>query len=384
MSVFISDTIREERLPFGLGNVQPTSWRGHFKHLSALYADGLRASGYDILSLVRPEIYQSEIARRICGVAAGDWHLAVKPIQDLRPFHGIPNVFVCDWLGVEFSNQEAAFSPFNDHAALLGQADAVICCTSAMTGILQRAGVVAITLPPYIMMPAPKQDAKNDRRAALGGTTRFVTIAEFDRLRWRLELMIEGFAIARARGAPIVLTVFVQGPKVLSPGDVAAEVARQLGRDGIDGSIHFVSVSTLQDQRWTEFAYGAEYFLMCSPTDGLPIALIEAMQAGIVPVATTSIGTTSVLVCGAAIVIETRPVSIDPAGGPLTESLYRTSYLPSAAAIGDAILAAVALDVSERASMADIGRDAMRACFGLEAFRLGIAHLEYDLRHKRS
>ena len=88
--VFVSDAVDAERLAFGAG--RPPAG-GAWKTLSSLYQASLAAYGHTVQPLIRPEIYQSEAARHMIGVAAGDWHLAVKPTEHLRPFHGMANVF---------------------------------------------------------------------------------------------------------------------------------------------------------------------------------------------------------------------------------------------------------------------------------------------------
>src|SRR4051794_29621997 len=92
--VFVSDAIGPERQIFDPpGSNHPTGW----KALSAHYQASLIACGWQVAPVIRPEVYQTGWAAKAIGAEEGDWHLAVKPIEHLRPFHLMPNVFVCDW-----------------------------------------------------------------------------------------------------------------------------------------------------------------------------------------------------------------------------------------------------------------------------------------------
>ena len=169
--VFISDALDAERLPFAADR-QPV--RGAWKMMSVLYQASLTACGHAVQPVIRPEIYQTAAARRLVGAVEGDWHLAVKPIEQLRPFHGIANVFVCNWPFAELSCGSQGVSPFFDHVRLLGSANAVICCTECTTQTLRRAGIVsATTLPAVCSAAGISWAARPIRAAAVGHNGRF-------------------------------------------------------------------------------------------------------------------------------------------------------------------------------------------------------------------
>jgi hypothetical protein len=148
-TVFVSDAVLDERLAFGDGQTPASPTRARWKSLSRLYSESLVACGYAVENILRPEIYQTDIARQIRGVSEGDWHLAIKPIEHIRPFHGIPNVFVCDGDFSELSSQRQDGSPFTDQVGLLAKADVVACCKPSAAQSLRNTGIArVVNLPP--------------------------------------------------------------------------------------------------------------------------------------------------------------------------------------------------------------------------------------------
>ena len=145
--VFLSHALDRERLLFGPR--QPAAGSaGAWDTLAASYAAGLTACGWRVQPVVRPEIYSTDAARTVLGVEPGDWHLAVKPVEHLRPFHGIPNVFVCDEPPPEPAQPSPGGSPFAG-LRLLRLAAAVLCPTAAAAEGVREAGIDrVVTIPP--------------------------------------------------------------------------------------------------------------------------------------------------------------------------------------------------------------------------------------------
>ena len=264
-TVFVSDATLQERLVIGPVRSEahaPWGW----KALSALYHASLAACGYRIAPIVRPEIYQTEIARSVLGVEPGDWHLAVKPIEHLRPFHGIPNVFVCDWPFPELSAAPLGGSPFFDQVRLLRMAHAVLCCTELTTYTLRRAGVArAITLPPSIPAPVAESAAPSPP----GLRRRFLNVVEAGHLSRQLGPMIEGFAEAARQQDGLSLVICVLGAEAPLLADLRQRVAGEpvsiLGEGG-DGASGLYAA--------------ADFFLCADAAPGLCLPLARAMQAG--------------------------------------------------------------------------------------------------------
>ncbi len=364
-TVFVSDAIQRERLvfeppqsPAGQG---PRGWHA----LSARYQASLAACHYRIAPVVRPEIYQTDRAREVRGVAAGDWHLAVKPIEDLRPFHGIPNFFVCDWPFPELSAEPLGGFPFFDQVRLLTMAEAVLCCTDFTANTLLAAGVKrAITLPPYIAPPPGRAAPSRSRDRC-----RFLCVIDSDHLPRQLGPTIEGFAQAATMHRGLHLVVCLQGGGDQAVAGLRQRVAQMTGTPAPDEIISIVDADAL-DELWAT----ADFFLCADAAPGLHLPLAEAMLAGIPLVTTMNAGTASFLPPEAAVAVATR---CEFSGGdePIGRWLALTSNPPTAEAVRDAIRAAAALDEAARRRMAAVGQEIAENRFGLAAFKAGVARL---------
>jgi glycosyltransferase involved in cell wall biosynthesis len=367
--VFVSDTILQERLAIrpARSNQGQAPWG--WKALSALYQASLAACGYQITPIVRPEIYQTDIARRVLGVEPGDWHLAVKPIEHLRPFHGIPNVFVCDWPFPEFSTAPLGDSPFFDQARLLRMADAVVCCTDFTTETLRRAGIEqAITLPPY--SPSPPAEGAVPFRT--GTRRRFLSVVDIGHLSRQLGPTIAGFAEAARQQDGLSLVICVQGADTLVLADLRQRVAQAITAAEADETISILGGGV--DGAAGLYA-AADFFLCADAAPGLPLPLVRAMQAGLPIVTTMTAGMASVLPPEAAVPIATGTGSLEREGEPIARFLSLTTRPPTAATLCDAVLAAAALGDDSRFRMAAIGMETAERRFGLAAFQSSMGQL---------
>ena len=371
--VFISDAILQERLVIGPARPDQGHAPWGWKALSALYQASLVTCGYRIAPIVRPEIYQTDIARRVLGVEAGDWHLAVKPMEHLRPFHGVPNVFVCDWPFPELSGTPLGDSPFFDQVRLLRMADAVACCTDFTTDTLRRAGVErAITLPPHI--PPPEGVDPSRRHSSREGTgCRFLSIVDADHLSRQLGSTIEGFAAAATQQDDLRLVICVQGADAQLLANLrqrvaevvttteAGETISVLGGTGADGG--------------AELRASVDFFLCTDAAAGLRLPMVEAMLAGLPLVTTINAGTASFLPQEAAVPIRTERWTLDRNDEPIARFRPLTCHPSTAAAVRDAVLAAAALDDDTRSRMAAIARASAEHHFGFAAFKEALGQL---------
>ena len=365
--VFVSDAILQERLTIGPAQSDQGQTFWGWKALSALYQESLVACGYRITPIVRPEIYQTDIARRVLGVEPGDWHLAVKPIEHLRPFHGIPNVFVCDWSFPELSGASLGDSPFFDQARLLRMADVVLCCTDFTTDTLRRAGVErAITLPPHI---PPPEDAAPSRP---GAGCRFLSIVDVGHLSRQLGPMIAGFAEAARRQDGLRLVICVQGADAQILASLRQRVAEIMDTAEADETISILGAGV---EGPAGLYAAADFFLCADAAPGLCLPLVRAMQAGLPIVTTMTAGIACLLPPEAAVPITTEPRTLDREDEPIARFLSLTTYPPTAATLADAILTAVALDDGTRFRMAAISQEIPERRFGLAAFQSGLSQL---------
>ncbi len=364
-TVFLSDAIHQERLIFAPGP-RPDGTRG-WKALSARYQASLELCHYRVQRVVRPEIYQTDWARQALGVASGDWHLAVKPIEHLRPFHGLPNVFVCDWPFPELSASPLDGSPFFDQVRMLKLADAVVCCTGYTAGVLRSFGIErVVTLPPWVAAgparpprpPPPPEDCCN-----------FLCIVDVDHLPSQLGLAIEGFTQAGAQRAGLGLVIHVLGGDEQS----ASELRQQAGQQAAPGrSIRVVAGDA---SGLAEALAAADFVLSANASAGLQLPLVEAMLAGI-PLVTPMAGCAASFVpAAAAVPIATQRDPRGASGEPIGRLMALTGFAATAEAIRDAVLAAAALDAPVRRQMADAGRQAAEQRFGAAAFQAGLARL---------
>nr|WP_321986242.1 hypothetical protein [uncultured Lichenicoccus sp.] len=367
-TVFVSDAILEERLVVGHAPTDRVTGLHGWKALSALYQGSLVACGYRTAPIVRPEIYQTGIARRMLGVEPGDWHLAVKPIEHLRPFHGVPNVFVCNWPFAALSSDPLGGSPFFDQVRLLRLADAVLCCTDFTRDTLRAAGVErAVTVPPCITPPPMRE---RDIGWSHPGC-RFLSIVEAGHLSRQLGPTIAGFAEAARLQDGLSLVICVQGADARILSDLRQSVAEVTSDPVVDETISIIGAGPEGEAG----LYGATDFLLCADAAaGLHLPLVDALLAGVPPVTTLNAGT-GLLPREAAVAIATeRPVP-DRDDEPIGRFIELVTNPPTADAVRDAVLAAAALDHAARSRMAGIGRQAAGDRFSLSAFSAAMGRL---------
>lgn len=368
--IFVSDAILQERLTIGPAQSDqgPALWG--WKALSALYQASLAACGYRIAPIVRPEIYQTDIAREVLGVVPGDWHLAVKPVEHLRPFHGIPNVFVCNWPFPELSAGPLGDSPFFDQSRLLRMADAVLCCTDFTTNTLRGVGVEqAFTLPPCIL---PPKDAAPFRRSRHDARCRFVSVADAAHLSRQLGPTIAGFAKAARQRPGLSLVICVEAADAGLLADLRQRVAEVMTTAEADETIAILGAGA--DGAAGLYA-AADFFLCADAAPGLHLPLVRAMVAALPIVTTMTAGIEGLLPTNAAVPVATEPGTLDREDEPIARFLPLTTNPPTAATVCDAVLAAAALDDDARFRMAAIAQETAESRFGLLAFKAGLTQL---------
>lgn len=408
MTVFVSDAVGDERLPFrrSPSAARSAGERRSWAALSRLYRASLAACGRAVRRVERPEIYQAGIARTLLGVAAGDWHLAVTPIADLRPFHGLPNVLVCDWPYPELSGSDFGLSPFLDQLATLRKADAVLCPTAFTAETLRRAGLKrVVTLPPLVPIrppdaPSPPPSAPTmtladlqasrpgpgttlaDRLAALRTRGRTIILATLGADEPAAEAVIRGVAgaIARSPGLSLILEAGAAWPDGAAwPGEAARR-----GPAGLPGlgqaAREIVLVGNAAEESWAETVRHVDFVLCGSPAAGLSPRLVEAMAAGVPVVASLGAGPGSYLTPEAAVPIAAPAGPVPPEAEPMARHMRLTGRPPAAEAIREAVLAAVNLPPEGRRRMAEAARDILARDFSRAAFEAGLARLGAWLR----
>lgn len=100
------------------------------------------------------------------------------------------------------------------------------------------------------------------------------------------DVLLEAVAACRGQGLPVRLTLFGDGPE-------GPALKGQAVRLGLDGAVSFAGHAEPEALR---AAYAeAGVFVLSSRSEGLPLALLEAMAAGLVPVCTDAGGVDEVL-----------------------------------------------------------------------------------------
>jgi len=356
MTVFVSDALGGERLPFRAAPPSPLPGRAGWAALSACYRDGLAALGLAVSRVQRPEIYGAEVARAVRGVRAGDWHLAVTPLAHLRPFHGLPDVFAVDWPYAEPPGP-VGLPPFPDVLRLLRGAAAVACPTAAAARGLRAAGLARVVhLPPYV--PGGGVGAPSTRAGTDG--VRFLAVLPEGPGPRDLDPLVEGFAMARARCGDLRLAVALPGHGP-PPGPLTA---------GVD-VVRAADLPGLLD--------GADFLLSTAAPGASSLPRIGAMLAG-VPLVAPVAGAGDHPGPGEAVPLAVHPAEVRAEEEPLARRLALTLPRPAAAAVRDAVLAAASLDPAGRARIAGAARRAAGEAHGLPAFEAGLREIEAHVR----
>ena len=153
--VFISNTMDEEKLPF-ISSEEMKYGRAHYswKIIADLYQQGLEAASLETNRIIRPEIYQTQIAQNTLGLKYDDVHIAVKPIEHIRPFYGMKNIFISGWEFPEFSDKAYNDNPLFNQIMILKHADQIWCWSDFTANNLKSYGIkTAITLSPPVIIP---------------------------------------------------------------------------------------------------------------------------------------------------------------------------------------------------------------------------------------
>lgn len=130
-----------------------------------------------------------------------------------------------------------------------------------------RSGVAARAIANVVLDPHPVERARISGREV----SRLVTVASLEQPYKRLDLLIDAVATLRGQGWPIELSIAGGGRLLDSYRQQAAEA-------GLDGVVTFHGMLDHPDV--LALVASADLFVLCSDTEGMPRAMIEAMAAG--------------------------------------------------------------------------------------------------------
>lgn len=390
-NIFFSDRIGHDKLR---STNDLTYGRANYSWLiiSRLYREGLTREGYVIRDLVRPETYQSEISRGCLLATGADIHLAIKPIEELRPLHGVRNVYVCGWEFPEISDKDYGINPFFNQVRVLQRADHLMCWSDFTTENMKRAGLSqAITLPPPILEPKlsgpvrvpPVPTLTLDTHARPGqeqfelldkvlesvGTAKlFVSVLNPYDDRKNLGPLLSGFVAALEREADAYLIVKLVIDNVGTTVGNINEILRTYYDLALKSSRVVFVGTQLTDDEMRQLLAAADFYL-CAPTaEGLNLPLISALRQGKPAVSTWNSAMKMYLDRDCSIEIRGKEQSLVGKGHVLAEHFSVTQSIAEASDITDGIREALLLDMDRYASMARAAEESAERHFGQAAF----------------
>lgn len=392
--VFISSSIDEEKLPNFKVENQLMYGRAHYswKIVANLYRLGFEAAGIDVIPVARPEIYQDPIAHKVFGVRESDIHMAVKPIEHLRSFYGIKNIFISGWEFPEFSETAYDDNPFNNHIAVLKHADEIWCWSDFTRNNLHAYGLTqAITMPPPALkvilsepedigsistlslnttrQPIPEDIISLDKVLnQYKDSIKFVTVLNpFDR-RKQINLLLESFLNASKHNPNIVLFIkLVIDNLGTTLRNIQEILSAHYQFHGIDERIVFIG-ETLSDKKMYALMQSCDHYLCTSSTEGLNLPLIEAMSLGVVPISTNATAMADYIDNTNAIILAHEQKSTNGPYHGFAERLHTTHFPPTLKSVTDSILYAASLSNAERHILSLNAQITVESKYSIRAF----------------
>lgn len=401
-TVFISSLLDDERLPFQAPTLVYGQAHYSWKLIAKLYAEGLARSGFHITNIARPEIYQDPIAQDILRVCKNDIHIAAKPVEHLRPFYGLKNLFVCGWEFPEFFRGNFELSPFCDQLAVLSRADRVLCWTDFTRNNLHAVGInQAVTLPPPILPTVPSGDANvlampsvflnsadNSRECnvlsfgqVMNRSPKNVLLAvlnPFDK-RKRIDTLIEGARRARSEGSDFLLVIkLVIDGKQTTISNINEILQGHYGYREKSDSILFCA-GELDDPSMAALRARSDFHISAPSAEGLNLPLVEAALQDIPIITARNTAMASYLGPNDAVWIDCTAETADDSVNIFAKYADFTHFPPTPDAIAMAICTALSLSPGERRELAQRGRIAVETQFGQAFFDSGFRSIAKDI-----
>ncbi|MGB5865325.1 MAG: hypothetical protein WBG95_13620 [Sulfitobacter sp.] len=401
-SVFISSLLDEERMPFATSEL--VFGRSHYswKLIAKLYVDGLNRAGIQTKLIARPEIYQAQVARTALSVTPQDLHIAVKQVEHLRPFYGIPNLFICGWEFPEFFEGSMELSPFTQQLAVLRRADRVLCWTDFTRDNLLAAGVSqALTLPPPIL-PQPYGDAaKVDAMQTLSldskrtgkqleivpfgermsGQTDPVLLAiinPFDK-RKMINTLLHGALKALDQGYKFVLMIkLIIDGKSTHLGNINEILDQHFALREISEQIIFCT-GELNDSDMVVLRARSDFHISAASAEGLNLPLVEAALQDIPIITTQNTAMASYMGPDDAVWITCDAAKVSDDINAFASYADFTHFPPTSDSIATAIGKALGMSLKARTTLAKKGRKAVEARFGQDRFEADFRMLTQEL-----
>lgn len=390
---FISNAIDEEKIPFS-ANDGIKFGRAHYswKIIADLYTRGLESANLEVNRISRPEIYQSAIAKKIFGARHDDFHLAIKPIEHIRPFYGIKNIFVCGWEFPEFSSDSFTGNPFFNQTSILKHAEQIWCWSDFTTNNLLSHGIKsAITLSPPVIIPKfLAEDGILDLNVLALNTTRPPAVEDTMKLgavldkhrngakflsvlnpwdkRKQLHLMLDAFQKASQEDPSGILIIKLVIDNIATTlGDIQRIVRDFHKIEGQCDNIVFIGES-LSDSQMVKLMQTVDFYLCTSSTEGLNLPLIEAMSQGTVPISTRATAMADYISNENSIVLESVQSKTDGPYHALHQHMSTTHFPPILSSIVNALLVAASLSDASYKKLSTRAKEVVNEKYSIPSF----------------
>lgn len=399
---FISNAIDEEKLPF-ISKEEMKFGRAHYswKIVADLYDKGLTAANIETSRVIRPEIYQTKISQMTLGLRHDDVHLAIKPIEHLRTFNGIKNIFIGGWEFPEFSTTPYENNPLFNQIEILKHADQIWCWSNFTTINLKSYGIhTAITMPPPVIIKKTTDDknisylntlALNTYKTPetsdvkhLGeflsqyqNSTIFFSIFNPYDYRKQSPLMMESFVLALEKNPDMVLVVKLVIDNINTTLGTIQHIFRDILKyNGKCEKIIFIG-DILTDNQITSLMKISKYYFCTSSTEGLNLPLIEAMSNGIVPVVSCATAMADYVNQENSITIDTDRIETSGTYHFLHKQLTTTHFVPNLQSTVSALIKASKLPDDAYKRLSENAKQEVHKKYSLDSFVKNFNSLEF-------
>lgn len=393
----ISASIESERLIDFTSGSDIVYGKAHYswKISAKLYKKGLHYSSVETKDILRPEIYRTEIARKVACIDENDVHLCVKPIEHIRKLPGVKNICVAGWEFPEFSDYGYENNPFNNYISVLSKTMEVWCWSNFTTNNLRENGLNnVITFPPPVLLGVYSGINSGILDSITGvtyGSTRgngnipldlflslnkektiFIAVINPGDRRKQTKLMIEAFLEAQKYNSNIVLIIKLIIDNVTVTLENASDFINNF--HGLEGSSEkiFLIGDVLTDEQMISLIGLSKFYLCTSSTEGLNLPIIEAMGQGVVPISISETAMKDYINTENALVLDSDQVNTTGSYHMLHEYIETTHFPPRLYSIICKILEAGAMSNDTYRGMSENAIQKVNELYSLDSFKLRI------------
>lgn len=369
--------------------------RAHYswKIIARLYSAGLQYAGFTVEHIIRPEIYNTEIARKVTGVNTDNIHICIKPVEHIRPFYNIKNIFISGWEFPELFDRSLDFNPLFNQKNILSKADSIWCWSDYTANNLIKNGLQrAVALPPPVLLqqnnsdthsidniPACSLDTKVDPNeitvkplsAFLKNSTKpivFLSILNpFDK-RKQIVRLIESFISAWEQNKEIILLIKLIIDNVNTTlGNILEILQNHYSFEGACKNIIFLSQNLTESEMGSLYK-SAQFYLTATSTEGLNLPLIEAMSFGVVPVSPRHSAMIDYLDSCNALIVEHEKQFTSTGFHGYGDKLKTTHFPPKKASLINSILKAAHITEKDYKTLSESAAQSVLNKYSLDAF----------------